>query len=181
VSFLRSAKEGIAMTWRVQCLILASVGFFAPLGRAPAEDAPEPDLKPLLRDVEKLVGRYYPKAQVTLKDRTIHFEFNTRKFMIHEPNLAGEWQNASEVVGPQKGGICGRLELCRGKYGAQLALPHRSDKRYFTSQLLAPYSEKWDRHLMVELMYPADVPKDFLKDFYRLVSEFDKHIRAGGR
>ena len=72
--------------------------------RTSADDAPKPDLKPLLKEVRKVVEKHYPKATVTLKDQTIHFEFNTRKFMIHEPTLTGEWQDAREEMGPQKGG-----------------------------------------------------------------------------
>jgi hypothetical protein len=172
--------------WAFACFVPCLVGCFGgvhtpqPANNAP-EDAPEPDLKPLLGAIEKLVVRHYPNAKVTLEDRTIRFEFNTRKFMIHEPTLTGEWQDAFEIVGPQKGGICGRLELRSGKYGGQLGLPHRSDKRYFTNQLMAPHSEKLNRHLKVELMYPADASEEFLKDFYRLVGEFDKYVRAGGK
>jgi hypothetical protein len=88
-------------------------------GRAPADDTPKPDLKPLLAEVRKLVEQHYPKGKVTLKDQTIHFEFNVRQFMIHEPLLTGEWQDAHEETGPQKGGIHGDIELRAGKYGGK--------------------------------------------------------------
>jgi hypothetical protein len=123
--------------------------------------------------------KYYPKAKVNLKDQTIHFEFNTRRFMIHEPLLTGEWQDAHEVTGPQKGGIHGEIELRAGEYGGMAVVPQSFDKRYFTVLLMAPYSKKLDHHLYIHLKYPGDVHKEFLKEFERLVEGFEKHVPAG--
>jgi len=132
------------------------------------------DLKPLRAEVEKLVTKHYPKAEVTLKDESICFEFHTRKFMIHEPLLTGEWQDAIEDVGPQKGGIWGTLSLQRGKYIGMADVPRSFNKRYYTVRLLAPYSAKLDAHLYVRLKYPQDAPTEFLRDFEGLVERFDK-------
>ena len=154
---------------------------FAAAGRSPAADPPGPDLKPLLEEVRKVVQKHYPKARVTLKDETIHFEFNTRKFMIHAPLLTGEWQDAHEEVGPQKGGIYGDLELRAGPYGGMAGVPQSFDERYFTLLLLAPYSRALDHHLYVHLKYPRDVSKGFLKEFEDLAEGFDKHVRARGK
>src|SRR5262245_35443640 len=82
--------EGIAMAMRSRFLVLAMSCFLVASGCAPADDAPKADLKPFLEEVRKLVEKHYPKAKVTLKDRTIHFEFNTRKYMIHEALMTGE-------------------------------------------------------------------------------------------
>ena len=152
----------MAKRWRLFVLALGCCLFAS--GRAAADDAPKPDLKPLLKEVRKLVEKHYPKGKVSLKDQTIHFEFNTRKFMIHEPLLTGEWQDAHEEVGPQKGGIYGDIELRGGRYGGMAAAPQSFDKHYFTLLLLAPYSKKLDHHLYVRLKYPRDVPKEFLKE-----------------
>jgi hypothetical protein len=149
-------------------------------GRAPA-DTPKADLKPLLEEVRKVVETHYPKAQVTLKEQAIHFEFNTRKFMVHEPLLTGEWQDAHEEAGPQKGGILGDLELREGQNGGMAVVPQSFDKRYFTVLLLAPYSQKLDQHLLVRLKYPRDVPKEFLKEFELLVAGFEKQVPAKGK
>jgi len=154
--------------------------FLGVAGRTAAQDAPKPDLKPLLEEVRKLVEKHYPKAKVTLKDQTIHFEFNTRKYMIHEPLLSGEWQDAREVPGPQKSGIYGDIELCAGEYRGMAVVPQSFDKRYFTLWLMAPYSKKLDHHLYVHLKYPRDVPKEFLTEFERLVDGFEKHLSATG-
>jgi hypothetical protein len=149
--------------------------------RTAADDAPKPDIKPLLKEVRKVVEKHYPKATVTLKDQTIHFEFNTRKFMIHEPTLTGEWQDAHEEPGPQKGGIYADIELRAGQYMGMATVPQSFDKRYFTLLLTAPHSRKLDHHLYIHLKYPRDVPKDFLKEFERLVDGFEKHVLATGK
>jgi hypothetical protein len=149
--------------------------------RTSADDAPKPDLKPLLKEVHKVVEKHYPKATVTLKDQTIHFEFNTRKFMIHEPTLTGEWQDAHEEPGPQKGGIYADIELRAGQYMGMATVPQSFDKRYFTLLLRAPHSRKLDHHLYIHLKYPRDMPKDFLKEFERLVDAFEKHVPATGK
>jgi hypothetical protein len=169
------------MAMRAGLFILAVGCLLGSPGRAPADEPPQPDLKPLREEVRKLVQRYYPKATVALTDLTISFEFNTRKFMIHEPLLTGEWQDAFEEVGPQKGGIHGTLELRDGQYGGQAVVPVTDDKRYFTLLVLAPYSKALDHHLYVHLKYPRDVPKDFLKEFRALTEGFDKHVRAAGK
>src|SRR5262245_15575046 len=128
------------MEMRLPFVVLALCCLLAVSGRAAADDASKPDLKPLLREVRTLVEKHYPKAEVTMKDRTIHFEFNTRKYMIHEPLLTGEWQDAHEELGPQKSGIYGDIELGTGVYGGQAVVPQSFDKRYFTLLLMAPYS-----------------------------------------
>jgi hypothetical protein len=146
------------------------------VGRTGAEDTPKPDLKPLLAEVRKLVEKHYPKAKVTLTDQTIHFEFNTRKFMIHElTRIEDEWLDAREEPGPQPGGIYGHITLEQGRYKGPAALPWVWEKRYFTLYWAAPYSKKLDRHLHIDLKYPRNVPKEFLKDFKRLTDDFGVH------
>lgn len=167
------------MESRLPFVVMAVSFLLAIEGRSAADDIPKPDLKPLLEQVRELVQKHYPKATVSLKDKTIHIEYNTRKFMIHEPLLTGEWQDAHEEPGPQKGGIYGDIELRAGEYGGMAALPQSFDKRYFTLFVTAPYSKKLDRHLDIHLKYPRDVPKDFLKEFERLVGGFEKHVPSG--
>lgn len=164
------------MKLRFRLLVLSACGLLVVTGPGRADEAPKPDLKPLTAEVRKLVEKHYPKAKITVKDQTIHFEFNTRKFMIHERTWEGEWRDAFEEVGPQKGGIVGEIELCDGQYGGMAYAPQAFDKRYFTTWLLAPYSKKLDQHLYIHLKYPRDVPKEFLKEFDQLVDEFDKHV-----
>src|SRR5207244_7309739 len=100
------------------------------------------------------------------------FEFNTRKFWIHDPHLNGEWQDAHEEIGPRKGGIVGLLEWRDGPYGGMAAVPQTFDKRYFNMLMTAPQSKKLDKHLMVFLKYPRDVPKGFLEEFEKVNNGF---------
>jgi hypothetical protein len=166
------------MAVRVPLFALSIVCLLVGSGRARAGDESKPDLKPFQEEVRKLVEKHYPKGKVTLKDQTVHFEFNTRKFMIHDPTLTGEWQDAHEEAGPQKGGIYGDIELRPGEYGGMAAVPQSFDKRYFTVLLLAPYSKKNDQHLYVHLKYPRDVPREFLKEFEGLVNGFETYVPA---
>jgi hypothetical protein len=169
------------MLVRLPFFVLAHVCFLAAAGRTASDAAANPDLKPLLEEVSTLVVKQYPKAKVTLKDQTIHFEFNTRKYMIHEPLLTGEWQDAREEPGPQKGGIYGDIELRPGEYGGMAVVPQSFDKRYFILSVMAPYSKRLDHHLFVHLKYPRDASEEFLHAFRRLVEGFDKHVGWGGK
>jgi len=163
-------------------VILPICCFLVVAGRGPADDAPKPDLKPFVGEVRKLVEKHYPKAKVTLKDQTIHFEFNTRKFMIHELTRIGDaWQDAGEEPGPQPGGIHGDIELRQGKYDGAAVVPGTHDLRYFTLLQMAPYAKKIDHYLYVNLKYPRNVSKEFLKEFEQLADGFDKHVPAKGK
>jgi len=162
-------------------IVFGLVYFVISPTRAPADNPRQPDLQPLEAEVRKLVEKHYPKGKVTLTDQTIHFEFNVRKFMIHEPLLTGEWQDAHEELGPQRSGIYGDIELRAGEYGGMAVVPQSLDKRYFTLLLLAPSSKKLDHHLYVHLKYPRNVPKEFLKEFERLMDDFEKHVPVAAR
>jgi hypothetical protein len=179
--FARPQKEDTAMEMRLPFVVLLLGCLLAGAGRTAADDSPKPDLKPLLEEVRKLVEKHYPKATVTLKDQTIQFEFNTRKFMIHEPTLTGEWQDAREEAGPKKGGIYGRIEFRPGEYMEMVAVPQTYDKHYFLVLLTAQSSKKLDHHLFVYLSYPRDASKEFLKEFEGLVYGFEKHVQAPGK
>jgi hypothetical protein len=87
-------------------------------------------------------------------------------------------QDAFEEIGPQKGGIIGKLAFQPGEYGGMAVVPQSFDKPYFVVRLLAPYSKKLDGHLLIHLKYPATVPPEFLKDFESLVNDFDEYATA---
>ena len=89
----------------------------------PAAAAPGEDFTPLFDAVRALIEKHYPKAVATAKDTALHFEFNTRKYMIHEPLMTGEWQDAHEETGPQKGGVFGDIAVVRGPYEGQAVVP----------------------------------------------------------
>ena len=138
-------------------------------------DAGQP-LAGLYTTTTALVLRYYPDAKSELTPHAIHFESKTRRFMVHEQRKTGEWQDAHETVGPQRGGVVGNMELRSGKYLGAAVLPQAFDKRYFTLLVMAPYSESRDAHLYTHLLYPAGVNTVFLSEFSDLVRRFAEYL-----
>src|SRR5262245_17524463 len=110
------------MMTRMACaLALAFLLQFA--SQATAEDAPAVDLKPFVAKLREVVRKHYPEAEVGLVGKAIHFEYNVRKFWIHDASLTGEWADAHEEEGPKKGGIYGDIELQGGEYMGMAAVP----------------------------------------------------------
>lgn len=140
------------------------------------DERPTVDLKPLFVEIDKVVKKHYPKAKSGMKDDTIQFSFNLRKFMIHEPLLNGEWQDAFEEIGPQKGGVLGTIELRSGPYGGMAVVPQSFDKRYFTTHVYAPYSKKLNSHLYIHLKSPRDTTAEFVAEFEKVIESFEKHL-----
>lgn len=177
------------MGMRLRSVILPMSCLLVLAGRSRANDSPRPDLGPLLVEVRKLVEKHYPQAKFTLTDsdarrphQTIHFEFKTRVFLIHELTRRGdEWQDAHEEQGPQPGGICCDIELRPGKYGGAAVVPQAFDKRYFTVLLMAPYSKKIDHHLYVHLKYPRHVSDELIDGLKHLANGFNEYVPATGK
>jgi hypothetical protein len=150
---------------------------FAPIVRVDHTCASNQDpLERLYAVTAALVSKYYPDAKMELTRQRIHFEARTRRFMVHEQLKTGEWQDAHETVGPQRGGVVGNMDLRSGKFPGAAAVPQSFDKRYFTLLVMAPYSEARDAHLYTHLLYPADVSKVFLSEFTDLVTRFAEYL-----
>src|ERR1039458_6677961 len=98
-----------------------------------------------------LFRKYYPKVTSHLLKDKIHFEQETRIFIVHEPLMTGEWQDPWEERGPMRGGILCDITLQKGKYQGQAEVPQTFDKRYFKVLLLVGYSAKEDVHVHVLL------------------------------
>jgi len=144
-----------------------------------AEEKPlqNPALKSLYPALKKLFGEHYPEVTSHVLRDTIHFEHNTRLFVVHHALKTGEWQDPTTQRGPKRGGILCSLALDEGNYVGSAVVPQKFSMRYFTTWLLAPYSEKHDRHLYVHLHYPGDVDPEFLKRFQKLVNDFGQFLR----
>jgi hypothetical protein len=142
-----------------------------------AEDVPlqNPALKRFYSELQTVFRRHYPKATSHLLKDKIHFEHDTRIFIVHEAYKTGEWQDPWEERGPKPRGIHCDLSLQQGRYQGAAMVPQTFDKRYFSVLLLAPYSSKRDAYLMVHLKYPRDVSPEFLKQFTELVNSFEKY------
>ena len=131
-------------------------------------------LKTFYSQLTTLFKRSYPKATSHLLGAKIHFEQDTRVFIIHEPLKTGEWQDPHETRGPMRGGILCDIEWRKGEYNGQAMVPQTFDKRYFKRLVMAPSSRKLDAHLYVHLSYPDGVSADFLKQFAELVDGFER-------
>ena len=110
-----------------------------------------------------------------LKDQ-IHFEHDTRVFLVHEPLKTGDWQDPRETRGPKPGGILCEITLQKGEYRGAAVVPQTFDKRYFKVLVMASYSPKRDVHIYVHLSYPGNVSTDFLKEFADLVNGFETYV-----
>jgi len=143
-----------------------------------AEDEPlqTPALKRFYSELRTLLRKHYPKATSHLLKDKIHFEHDTRVFIVHEAYKTGEWQDPWEERGPKPGGILCDITLQKGQYQGAAVAPQTFDKRYFKVLLMAPYSPKRDVHLYVHLSYPGNVRTDFLKEFTDLVNGFEKYV-----
>ena len=133
-------------------------------------------LKRFYSELRTLFLRHYPQVTSDLLGEKIHFEHNTRVFIVHEPRKTGEWQDPWEARGPKPGGILCEIKLRDGKYEGAAGVPQMFDKRYFKLLLMAPYSPKHNTHLYIHLSYPGNVSGDFLKQFTELVNSYDNYM-----
>ena len=153
---------------------------FAPMVRATraADDKPlqNPALKRFYSELRMLFRKHYPEVTSHLLGDTIHFEHDTRLFIVHEALMTGQWQDPWAERGPKPGGILCDITLEKGPYNEQAGVPQTFDKRYFKVLLMAPDSTKRDVHLHVKLSYPGNVKADFLKSFGKLVNDFENYL-----
>ena len=131
--------------------------------------------------LRRLVQRYYPDATSHRLRDTIHFEDDTRIFLIHgEERGGGEWRDPFAERGPMKSGIYCDIGYQKGAYAGMAGVPQEFDQHYFTTLLMAPYSEKLDSHLFVRLKHPktGKISHDFVEEVTRLINEFDRYTEA---
>ncbi len=156
------------------CLALSAMSVYA----QNTETLQDPRLKQIYSSVQRIVKRHYPDATSHLLKNKIHFESNTRLFIIHVPLKTGEWQDPWEERGPRKGGILGTIELRDGEYTGAAMVPQTFDRLYYTIILMAPYSKKHNCHLYVHLYVPKHESKpEFTKEFTELVNAFESKLK----
>ena len=68
------------------------------------------------------------------------------------------------------------IEIREGQWEGAAVVPQSFDKRYFTTLLMAPHSEKLNAHLVVSVKYPQNVADGFLNDLSQLLNQFDTHV-----
>jgi len=157
-------------------LLLFVATLAVPLSASEEEPLQNPALKRLYPELRRVFHRHYPRVTSHVLRERIHFEHDTRVFIVHEAYKTGEWQDPREERGPKPGGILCDITLQKGHYQGAADVPQTFDKRYFKVLLMAPYSPKQAVHLHVYLSYPRKVPDEFLRQFTDLVSDFGKYV-----
>ncbi len=163
----------------VLCALLLEVAPATPGEEAERSASKTFDVERFYRDVRQLVRRHYPEATAHRLANKIHFEHDTRIFIIHEALMTGEWQDPREERGPKKGGVHCDIQYRPGRYKGQAVVPQTFDKRYFRLLVLAPYSERLDGHLVVHLKLPGNgtPPEGFQKELTALIRGFGTYAR----
>jgi hypothetical protein len=117
----------------------------------------------------KLLREYYPNAKIRQKDANLHAEYKVHMFDVPQTNTI--------EPGVEWGGVLCDLNLQPGPYTGVDPVP-RQLNQYSTYKvmILAPYSSKYDCHLMVRLVYPFDIQPEFLERFKNLVNDFESKL-----
>lgn len=158
----------------ILCLVLSTSSAWG----QDTETPQDPRLKQIYRSVRILLTRHYPNASSHLLHNEIHFEDNTRLFVIHVPNKLGEWQDPWVQRAPKKGGILGTIQRVDGRYAGAAMVPQRFDMHYYTVMLMAPYSQKHDCHLLARLYIPKHGSKpQFEQELSELVNAFESKLK----
>jgi hypothetical protein len=156
--------------------LLCFTSSLSSVGRANVGVQQSSRLKRIYPELRTRFLRHYPQVTSHLLNGRIHFEQDTRIFIVHEPLKTGEWQDPSETRGPNLGGVLCDIELRDGKYNGAASVPQTFDKRYFKVLIMSPYSSKHNAHLYTHLSYPSNVSDEFLKEFTEVVNSFDKYL-----
>lgn len=119
--------------------------------------------------VEKLVKEYYPKAKIESKNQLLHVSFKGRPYILPSTN--------KEEIGPDWGGLVFDMELKDGPYAGVHQVPKKfNEYSFYNVELFAPYSKKYNRHLLTRICYPFDTAPEFLKRFKKVVEDFEQYL-----
>jgi hypothetical protein len=97
---------------------------------------------------------------------------------LHDPRTTQNWRMAgrSRNRRTSAGWRGGGHGTARGQISRAAAVPQGFDKRYFTLQIMAPYSEARDAHLYTRLLFPVDANRLFLSEFTDLITRFTEYL-----
>lgn len=144
--------------------------------RQPAKATPPPVEKSLYWNLKAVFRRHYEGFASHQLDNKLHFERDTRIFVLHLPLKTGEWQDPVERRGPRRNGVYCDIEVRAGHWKGAAMVPQRFDRHYYYVYLMAPYSAKRDCHLYVRLLVPKHgVPESFLGEFTSVVNKCDEY------
>ncbi|WDI44155.1 hypothetical protein [Bremerella sp. P1] len=136
----------------------------------------KPPFEAFSQKLSGVIEKYYPDAKLEQPkepDQHLRWSAKTRKFMVHLPTLTGKWQEAIEMVGPDRKGILCTAHLHEGPYMGMAAVPQTFDRHYFQVLMMAPNRKDVNAHVIVRLYYPSDVDKAFVSEIAELVNQFD--------
>lgn len=158
--------------------ILFALAFLCLLApTAQAEKRALPRMDKFSAEMQKLVTEEYPEAKADITPGKIDIAHKTRKFMIHLPLMTGEWQEASEMTGPDRKGVMVHIEMHALPYDGQAVAPQSFNRHYFTSYLLVPESKQCGCYLHATISYPgADTKPEFITAYRDLVNGFEKYL-----
>lgn len=119
---------------------------------------------------EKLTKEFYGKAKLKKAKDSIHAEYKVRPWEINTASSKFE-------DGPNWGGILYDVKLQSGPYAGVHVVPKKfNEYSTFHVELFAPYSKRFDCHLLSRIAYPFDVDQEFLKRFKKLVEDFEQYL-----
>ncbi len=154
------------------CVVMSALLEAGVAASGEAQVGPDPSVKRLYSCLRPLFLKHYPQAVSEVRADRLHFEHDTRTFLIHVPLKTGEWQEAAEVRGPNRRGIVCNIQLVEGKYNGQAVLPQTIDERYFKTLVTAVASQRRDAYLYVHLSYPDGVGREFMREFTGVLDRF---------
>ena len=130
--------------------------------------APDPQvqLNALFQIVANLVKKYYPKANITISDSSMHFDKKCR--------LEDGYYSGRMVLAPQTGGVLCDIILKPGEYNGEdkNRLPSITQDGFHANLTMAPYSKLLNKHLLTHLSYPPDTELEFKQHFQKLIDSF---------
>ncbi|MBX3073786.1 hypothetical protein KF913_07660 [Candidatus Obscuribacterales bacterium] len=119
--------------------------------------------------VEKLIREYYPKAKIKPGADKIYVEYKAKPYILPSTN--------KQEQGPDWGGVVIDMQLQKGPYAGVHQVPKKfNEYSFYSVELYAPYSQKYDCHLLTRICYPFDVPQEFLKRFKKVVEDFEQYL-----
>ncbi|PQO36874.1 hypothetical protein C5Y96_06830 [Blastopirellula marina] len=136
----------------------------------------DPPFQAFSENLGGVIGKYYPDARLErpkASSKSLEWSYKTRKFMVHLPTLTGQWQEASEMLGPDRKGILCTAEIHEGPYVGMAVVPQTFDRHYFKVLMMAPNRKDVGAHLIVRLFYPSDIDKAVVSEIAELVQQFD--------
>lgn len=158
----------------------------------PEQESPPEVLTRLYADLYPVFRQYYPMVSARRDCNGMEFAHDTRTFAVHTRLKTGEWQDAQEVRGPNRGGILCSISLHKGRFEGALALPGLPDDSlipqfsarpdfssypyfprfsgpYFQTMLIVFAAPDESRYLYGHLHLPDGVEPGFLEEFMEKV------------